>query len=41
MVVTIGEALGGDFELKAAVLEHFDYLGFGLVGNDDVVGEVG
>lgn len=38
--MTVGESLGGYFELKATVLKSLDDLVFGFVGNDDVVREV-
>lgn len=41
IVVTVGERLGRYFELKAAIFQCSDDLGFGAVGDDDVVGEVG
>ena len=39
--VVVGEGFSGDFKGEAAFFEGLDDLGFGAVGHDDVVGEVG
>ena len=37
----VGEGFGGDFKGEAAFFEGLDYLCFGAVGHDDIVGEIG